>query len=124
QARLARFQIDDIDRNVVFSASKNAFAFELDCAAGPIRLVDEPAFWMDVYRPRGLPAPVVMRIDQAAFSEQRFAAQRPVSQPLINLQPVVALQRNEDPASRWVEIEMPRLKPETSVGGDRRPVGQ
>ena len=50
--------------------------------------------------------------------EQRFAAERPVLHPPVDLQLVLALQRNEDPVSGWVKVEMPGLKAEACARSD------
>src|SRR5712692_5601484 len=124
QYGLAGTLVDGEDGDGVFATSKDGLALEIRGAAGPVGLIHEPAVGMHVNGSGGLAGANMGAISQAVFGEQRRGAESPVVQFLIDLELVLALQRNKHPRPRGVKIKMPGLKIETASRSNRGPIGQ
>jgi hypothetical protein len=105
--RLASLLVDRVDCDGILASSNSGLCHR---AASTVGLVHKSAVGVYVDGPRNLAGSHVSGISQAVFDKQRLAAKCPVRQLPVDLELVLPLQRNEDPWSRGVKIEMPGLK--------------
>src|SRR5713101_10066698 len=78
----------------------------------------------NTFAPCSLHGANVFRVRQSFLDKQRLGAGRPITQFLVDLDLVLALECKEDPRLRWMKIKMPRLKIETAPRSNRGSIRQ
>src|SRR5262249_13572206 len=118
QRRLSGGLVDRKNRNVVLAAVGNLRALEIDSPGIAIGHIDELPSGMDVDRARGLPRAAVAGISKGRRDEHGVRRERVIRLQCVNIQMILALDRNEHPRLPRMEIEVPGPKAEAGARRD------
>src|SRR5262252_8729482 len=116
--------VDREHGHVVLAAIGDLRTREVDDAGIAVGHIDELSSGMDVNRTRGLPWADVARIGKRRLDEHGVGREKVVRLEFVDIQLILALDRDEHPRLPRMEIEVPGPKAEAVTRCDRRLVRQ
>src|SRR5215468_3213171 len=118
QRRLSGGLVDRKNRNVVLAAVGNLRAFEVDSPGIAVGHIDKLSSGMDVDRACGLPRTDVAGIGKGRRDEHGIRREKVIRLQFVNIQLILALDRDEHPRLPRMEIEVPGPKAEAGARRD------
>src|SRR4029453_3292624 len=120
ERRLPGVLIDCKHSHVVLATIGGLRALEVDDAGIAVGNIDEPPSGMDVDRACGLRRADVARIGKRRLDEHGVGREKVIRLQFVDIQLILALDRDEHPWQSRMEVEVPGPKSEAVARRDRR----